>query len=450
MKRRTLYLPVEVKCRELLAKSLLAAKAVDRGWRVLMGDVEMCGRLADGFPPGLIIENNIPDSKAPRLRSLRERGYRIASLCEESIIYPDGRDYCLRKIGLQSVDAVDVILATGTRCEGDIREYRHDAARKVIVTGNPRFDTLMPGVRSVHDEEARNLRKRYGRFLLVNSNFGSTNPYKPGTDVVDAMQRDDKLATDEQVHLWRREAAYKKRRMKGLQSLLTEVAQLDVFDRVVIRPHPSENHDVWRVWAADFDIEVQYAGAASPWMLAADMVLHPGCTTGIEALLLGRPAATFVSEPDSEFVNQADAVSDQVVHTSDLLAVISDWRRADDEHVRARLAAARSSIRPSIDNVEPPLASERILDFLDTIDVPETGTALHALKRAGHALANVRQWSSQRRESLRRATRGYRWQKFPGLEPDDVRTPVTRWVKAGVIKRVPEISLVNRALLRLE
>ncbi len=37
MKRRTLYLPIETKARELLGKTLLAAKAVERGWVVFLG-----------------------------------------------------------------------------------------------------------------------------------------------------------------------------------------------------------------------------------------------------------------------------------------------------------------------------------------------------------------------------------------------------------------------------
>ncbi len=32
-------------------------------------------------------------------------------------------------------------------------------------------------------------------------------------------------------------------------------------------------------------------------MMAADAVLHPGCTTGIEGLLLDRPVFSYVPEP---------------------------------------------------------------------------------------------------------------------------------------------------------
>ena len=62
---------------------------------------------------------------------------------------------------------------------------------------------------------------------------------------------------------------------------------------------------------------------------------------------------------------------------------------------------------------------------------------------------NVRRWSS-RREASRRAQKGYRRQKFPGLSADDVRTSLARWKDVGVLERMPEITLVDRALLRLQ
>ena len=447
MKRRTLYLPIETKYRELLGKTLLAARAVDRGWRVFLGGIEMHEYIADGLPPGLVIENNIPDTKATRLAGLRNHGYRVADLCEESIIYPDGEDYCARKVGPRSLEATDVILATGARAERDIRTHRGASAEKLVVTGNPRFDTLMPHVRAVYDDDVKILRERYGRFLQVNTNFSAANPYKTGVDVVTALRRAGKLVTPAQVDRKRRQIAYKARHMKGLQTLLIEVVRAGVFDRIVLRPHPSENHDAWRTWAFPLDIDVQYEGSANAWMLAAEMVLHPGCTTGIEALLLDRPVMSFVPEPDVEFVNQADVISANVANAAELIALAPTWR-AEEDRVQAHVAAGRSALGGFIGNVEPPLAADRILDVLDGVDVPEVGTSWYTLKRAC-AKMDVRTRAS-RRAALRRTRGGYRLQKFPGLAADEVRAPVARWIDVGVVEKMPEISVIDRALVRLQ
>ena len=121
-------------------------------------------------------------------------------------------------------------------------------------------------------------------------------------------------------------------------------------------------------------------GSANAWMLAAEMVLHPGCTTGIEALLLDRPVMSFVPEPDVEFVNQADVISANVANAAELIALAPTWR-AEEDRVQVHVAAGRSALGGFIGNVEPPLAADRILDVLDGVDVPEVGTSWYTLKR---------------------------------------------------------------------
>ena len=446
MKRRTLYLPIGTKCRELFGKTLLAAKAVERGWRVFLGSLDIREEMLEDLAPGLLIENNIPEDKADRFRRLKDRGYVIANLSEESALYRDAEEYWTHRIGCRALESAEVIFTVGVRSERDIRTYRPPAAGRMVLTGNPRFDTLLPEVRAVYDAEAEAIRRRHGRFLLVNSNFGPANPHKTGLDVVAAWQRDGKLTTPAQIDRKRREIAYKTRQMIDLQSLLAQVARAGAFDRVIVRPHPTENHNAWRTWASAVNVEVEYEGSAIPWLLAADMMLHCGCTTAIEALLLDRPTVTFVPLPESEFLTHADAISVKVADTDELLALAGKWGRSDGDWRREHLAAGRSLMRDYIDNVEPPLAVDRLLDAADRLDVPET----EARGRFGRArgMFNVKRWAS-RREAQDRARKEYRRQMFPSLVPDDVRVPVECWIRAGVVGQMPGITPLSESVLQL-
>lgn len=446
MKRRTLYLPIGTKCRELFGKTLLAARAVERGWRVLLGSLDIREEMLEDFSPGLLIENNIPEDKADRFRRLKERGYVIANLSEESALYRDAEEYWTHRIGCRALESAEVIFTVGARSERDIRAHRPAAAGRMVLTGNPRFDTLLPGVRTVYDAEAEAIRERHGRFLLVNSNFGPANPHKTGLDVVAQWQRDGKLTTEAQVDRKRREIAYKTRQMIDLQSLLAKVARTGVFDRIIVRPHPTENHDAWRTWASAVNVEVQYEGSAIPWLLAADMMLHAGCTTAIEALLLDRPTVTFVPRPDSEFLTHADAISVKVADADELLALAGKWGREDGDWRRTHLADGRSLMRDYIDNVEPPLAVDRLLDAADRLDVPETEVR-GRFKRA-RGMFSAGGWAS-RRAAKDRARKVYRLQMFPGLDPEDVQAPVARWIEAGVVARMPGVTRMSGSVLQL-
>ena len=114
-------------------------------------------------PGGVYIEIGIPDKKAKRLEEMHASGHRIANMCEEGLVYSDGRDYCNRKLGRSPMAWTDRLLVIGPRNAGDIRSHLPEFADKLVVTGNPRFDTLLSGLRCVYRRDADVLRKELGR-----------------------------------------------------------------------------------------------------------------------------------------------------------------------------------------------------------------------------------------------------------------------------------------------
>ena len=179
-----LYLPIETKARELLGKTFLAARAVERGWIVVMGAHLDTRKFMLNRPAGVYVETSIPDAKAARLEQIHAAGHRIVNLCEESIVYADGRDYCTRKLGPNSLHWTDILLVPGERNAEHIHAHRPECDDKVAITGNPRFDILLPRVRCVYNHEADAIKEKFGRFVLVNTNFGRPNPFRPEDDPV--------------------------------------------------------------------------------------------------------------------------------------------------------------------------------------------------------------------------------------------------------------------------
>jgi surface carbohydrate biosynthesis protein len=436
---RLLYLPIEIKARELLGKIWLASRAAERGWLVLLGPQKEVFRAARRGLAGAFVENGIPEDRAAGLEAYRQRGHRIVNLCEESVVYNTGSHYCTRKVGPTSLERTDMLLVSGEWNGGHLREYRPASASKIRMTGNPRFDTLLPGLRVVYEAEAQQLRERFGRFLLVNTNFGASNPFERGRDVLAAKMRRGKIADEAQVQLFQERQQYKRRQEKQLKALLRDVAARGTFDNIVVRPHPVENHDAWREWAMPLGVEIRYEGTANVWMLAADIVLHTGCTTGIESILLNRPAATFVVDGEQRFLNCADQVSVAVGSTAEFLEKVAEWRAWAPDEVAERLAAQRTQIRAYIDNVEPPLSADRIMDALEELDLPVH--SLDAALRSWGTAFSAREWLVEARTAVRRIRYGSSRadQKFPGIVPADITTPVQSWIGAGALAHAPQV-----------
>jgi surface carbohydrate biosynthesis protein len=438
-KRRLLYLPIETKARELLGKTFLAARAVERGWIVVMGAHADTRKFMLDHPAGVYVETSIPDAKAARLEQVHAAGNRIVNLCEESIVYADGRDYCTRKLGLESLRWTDMLLVPGERNAEHIHSYRPECGDKVAITGNPRFDTLLPGVRCVYNHEAEAIRENFGRFILVNTNFGRPNPFRPADDPVAKLLARGMIAEGSEADFIRRHVDFKRGQMQGLQDLLRELAASGSVEKIVIRPHPVENHDVWREWGKPLNIDVRFEGSANNWMMAADAVVHPGCTTGIEGLLLDRAVFSYVPDADSEFIGEQDRASVCVSNAEELSNGLARMRGLDQQDVRKGLTAQRERLRRSVVNVEQPFAADRILDNVERLDVRPVrlddvgvgGSFLSRLLRLGRRGAPQPSNAKKDERTI---------QKFPGVAEEEIRAPLAQWADAAILSQTPQIT----------
>ncbi len=452
-KRRLLYMPVETKSRELLGKTFLAARAVERGWIVVMGVQRGTRKFLKERPPGVYVAMSIPDRKTLVLQRMQKAGHRVINLGEENLFYTNPHDYCVRKLGPDALKFTDLLLVPGERNAGDVRTFRPEGEAKMAVTGNPRFDVLQPRLRCVYSKRAKEIREELGRFILVNTNFARVNPFSRGLDLIDGWRLRGLIQEGEEVDFLRRHADFKQRQMIGLQALLKELAKSPDIDRIVVRPHPGENHDVWREWAKGTNIVIRYEGSANDWIMAAEALLHPGCTTGIEALLLDRPVFSYVPEPDSEFINEPDLVSEWVASADQVVAGVLRVRGLSDLQARTQFAAQRDKLRNYIINTEPPYAADLIVDALERLDVeavaPEQlGLASGFFRRAIRAFRERSQrLRSDRKGAGSRSGRGV--QKLGIIEHDEISVPLDQWVRAGVLTRMPHLTQINSGLWAL-
>ena len=65
--------------------------------------------------------------------------------------------------------------------------------------------------------------------------------------------------------------------------------------KVVVRPHPSENINVWKNKTKNYsnNIKIIRSGNIIPWLMASKLVIHNGCTTAIEGTLLDKTVISY-------------------------------------------------------------------------------------------------------------------------------------------------------------
>jgi surface carbohydrate biosynthesis protein len=362
-----LYLPIEISARELDSRLLLSAFALARGFEVVLGQKWL---MHDNLPymrPGVLVTKTLTATDARFMQIARRHGHRTASIDEEIpglIATRQGLRWVMRA----AVDAADLIFAAGDDHLRALIAKFSDRADRFRVVGNPRWDLLRPELRPALAGDAARLRREHGRFFLINTNFGLTNSAKgPPEAIIRSLVRTGRLDpenADDRAFIdtaWRLERA----NQEFIRDLLRELPRRFPDHRFVLRPHPGERLDRWREFAAEVPrLAVAREGAAVPWVMAAEALIHTNCTTGVEAFALGKPAICLrpPGAPDTDIyvsprVNaNASSAQEAIARLREIAFGVpiaaglrAVWQREFDSFIAAR---------------EGPLAAQRIIDAI--------------------------------------------------------------------------------------
>lgn len=300
MSKGYLYLPMEIFVREFDSRLLIALMAVAKGMEVVMGQKWLMEKNIEAMPPGLWIFKTMTLRDSKRMKRCKAAGHLVASIDEEVPALAEGSGDLLW-VSQDAAECCDTILCLGEEHAKSLRTKWPHIADKLVLTGNPRWDYLRPELRELYAAQAKEYRERHGRIILINTNSGNVNPAKKKPeDVYRDYVRDNKLnpSDDTQMAFWRDYWAFEEANLHGAVDVARKLAVAFPNHTVVLRPHPSERLSTYAEKLADIaNVKVLFEGAAAPWILAADVLIHTDCTTGIEAYALEKPSICYETIP---------------------------------------------------------------------------------------------------------------------------------------------------------
>jgi surface carbohydrate biosynthesis protein len=426
--RPWLIIPVETKARELDAKTYLACAAAEAGFRVLLGEQNALLRRLSRLPRGFYLDKSIAPLKVPSFERLKKLGFRVGAWCEEGLVYRNRDAYLHERVAPQAFDEIEAFFAWGGEHAADIRGVVHDVPERVFETGNPRLDLLRPGLREFYRLDAEALRARFGDFILINTNFGRYNHYFGRDKVLDILKTRGLVRHAKDEAFFRGWIDFLGQVFHSFEDMLPRLAEAFPTRTIVLRPHPSENHDTWRKIAAGIpNVQVIYEGGVVPWLMASALSIHNGCTTGIEGALMDRPVIAYRkarSEIYDSFLPHRLSVN--VDSFEELAGAIESVFAGNYRAPLKDDAAVRADVARYIASLEGPSATERILSHISALpEIPLGQGALTArlLDQGEQALRTV----ARTVLAPVRSTGGYAKQKFPGLQPREIETLVERY-----------------------
>ncbi|MFN0193347.1 MAG: surface carbohydrate biosynthesis protein [Aestuariivirga sp.] len=285
---KILILPAEIYSREFDARLLHGIVALTRGWRVIVGSKALINRAIWRLPRGLYLCQTMTHKRRTTLKLLRRLGYVCVGWDEEGFIYLDRDVYLMRRVSLDTLKHLDSVITWGKQGAEDVGFRSRAIGIEPLPLGNPRFDLVRRDLHALYAAEVEAIRVKYGRFILINTNFSSLNPIVSLHDLKPRKTSDKHPPSEKEL---RRFASFQEHRravLKGFIEDLPKLARKLADVRFIMRAHPGENEELWKnAFAGLANVTVIREGSSVPWLIAADALIHNGCTTAVEAAVIG-------------------------------------------------------------------------------------------------------------------------------------------------------------------
>jgi hypothetical protein len=210
------------------------------------------------------------------------------------------------------------------------------------------------------------LQKRYGRYILLPSNFASVINVKGDEFVINQAYKYGHIKTEEDRVWLENQLVHQNKNLRRFVSVLPRIREEFSHHSLVIRPHPTDSHAFWKEATKNIEnTHVIYEGSPTPWLLGADAIFHHGCSTGVEARIMGRCAIAFHPEWDARFdLHPSTRIGPVAREDESLVEFIRNSIEYPD-----RCFLRTEEAENYICAVEGEFASERILDVLDAVQL---------------------------------------------------------------------------------
>ncbi len=299
--KASLLIPIENQVRELDAKLLLACVAARRGLSSVIGPKRIVESRASTFPPGIYLSKSLLYGHSKFLRDASKLGHRIAAWDEDALVHLPADTYFSRRLSGVTLGLVSYLFAWGEDNAALWRRYPDMPPDiPIFVTGNPRGDLLRPEMRPFYRAKIDEIKSTHGDFILINTNFNHVNAFTPNRNLfLPGSQPEEPTVFGRAARGMTRVFAESLRDQKQavfehFQQMIPKLETAFPDMRIVVRPHQVENQAVYKDIAARCRrVTVANEGYVVPWLGAAKVLVHNGCTTSVEAYAMGVPTVSY-------------------------------------------------------------------------------------------------------------------------------------------------------------
>ncbi|MBI9080391.1 MAG: hypothetical protein JEY79_11705 [Pseudodesulfovibrio sp.] len=279
---------IEITIRELDGVLYQALHLASHGLPTLLGDRMVNEYVMSSQAPLIYFDSD--QQKLINTTVLNNNGI-VLNLNSEGQGFVDD-PFEMQKNFAKVVDSVSNICVWGQKQQEILSSLvPKERIKDLVITGYPSFDLTFP--RFTPFFRNNKITRDHGDdYILINTSFGMFN-HEMGLDyylkMLSKMKEWEIYGTPEYRALLNRRSSHQERTALALIDLAKKLARAYPTRHIIIRPHPAENGLYYSSKLSEYsNIYIIKNGSAREWIATASAVIHHDCTTGLEAMLMGK------------------------------------------------------------------------------------------------------------------------------------------------------------------
>lgn len=280
-----------------------------KGFKVIIGKKQSINRLLNRYSNYIYIDKGYHQHVSEEIyRKIKINNGIILNLDEEGAVDFPNNSTLLNRYSPRMLKTVDKVFLWGNNQKKMILD-KNVSCSNITVTGHPRFLLLKKNFYGLYDRESTDLKNKYGKFFLVNTNFGFGNN----------INGDDFVEKNYGKRFQNIREIIKEDKLK-LKAIFDLVNNLSKDNKVILRPHPEEKLETYNsIYSKNNNVKIIRKNSSLPWIIASSKCFHIDCTTGIEAAILDKRVISFV--PD--YLNK-DLLTELPIDVSEVFTSIDE------------------------------------------------------------------------------------------------------------------------------
>ena len=376
MKKKILIIPVEIFARELISKLLIAKYAIANNFIVYLGShnsIKLLLKSKENKSGIIICKGGVSKDYLDLIK--KKISYHIVldeELAPERDNYKDNIKF---RFDSENKKNISYFFVLNSKIKTIAKKVFSKNETKIYSFGWPRFDLYKKIVKKIFKDDISKIKKKYNNFILINSDFFYTD-FNSNNEINREIKKlknigkeyfNSKKQINDRIIIEKKRYKKQKIEFNLFINKIKKISEISKF-KLILRSHPAENENNYKKIFSNNKKIIVKAGKddVTPYIMASKGVLHKGCTTGYQAILLGKKIGFIkLGLYTNNLVKYKKILlkrSFKIKNQKDFLKWISNEKDLDNS---LKLSA---DFRKEL-NIDKELASKKIVNFIKKLNL---------------------------------------------------------------------------------